>query len=53
MQRWAHLVHKLGKDSLGDLQFKLDQFGNEGWELVAVVSDEEQGVVLYFKRPKS
>jgi len=52
MQNWQYLIFKMGSDSLGDIQLRLEQLGNEGWDLVAVVTDKEHGVVMYFKRPK-
>jgi hypothetical protein len=53
MQNWQYLVFKMGSDSLGDIQLTLEQLGNEGCELAAVVTDKEHGIVMYFKRPKS
>ncbi len=53
MQRWAYLVFKMGEDSLAEIQFRLEQLGNEGWELVAIVTDKQHGALFYFKRPKN
>ena len=52
MQRWAYLVFMMGDDPLADIQLTIEKLGDEGWELVAVVSDVRDGLVLYFKRPK-
>lgn len=47
MQKWEYRV----EECLGDYQ--LDKLGEQGWELVAVTSnDSGSPLKFYFKRPK-
>jgi len=45
MQKWEYFTAPLISHALQEI---LNNYGDEGWELVAVVDD-----VAYFKRPKA
>jgi hypothetical protein len=51
-QTWEYRIQRLGPAPT--LQDVLNQFGAEGWELVAVESGrtQESPKIMYFKRPK-
>ncbi len=56
--RWAYTIYRSDED-LDSVQRKLDEIGQEGWELVNVnvqqfVDDDDQpyeGFTFFFKRP--
>ena len=48
MTRWQYLTAPL---MVHATQRILDNFGQDGWELVQVVSGPTGGLVAYFKRP--
>ncbi|HJP67004.1 MAG TPA: hypothetical protein VKA30_11960 [Actinomycetota bacterium] len=54
MQRWEYFVAPLLPHNPGDI---LNNFGEDGWELVSVISQETPvggtSLVAYLKRPKS
>jgi hypothetical protein len=49
MQKWEYLMHMLEDHDLGNMQFFLDQKGDEGWELVYLNLDLSSSI---FKRLK-
>lgn len=49
MTKWEYFTAPLLEHSLQEI---LNNFGDEGWELVAVVAFSPQQQVGYFKRPK-
>jgi len=50
MIRWEYLTAPLLKHNTKAI---LDNFGQDGWELVALGSGmDQESVVAYFKRPK-
>ena len=48
MQRWEYATVPLIEHATQEI---LNQWGEDGWELVSVGS-QPQGLVAYFKRPK-
>ncbi|MDR0432650.1 MAG: DUF4177 domain-containing protein [Bifidobacteriaceae bacterium] len=51
MTQWEYLTAPLLTHNTKSL---LDNFGTEGWELVAVVPGRDgSGLIAYFKRPKA
>lgn len=49
MRRWEYLTTPL---IIHNTQAILNNWGDEGWELVQVVTGPEGGLVAYFKREK-
>lgn len=49
MRRWEYLTTPL---IVHNTQVILNNWGDEGWELVQVVTGPEGGLVAYFKREK-
>jgi hypothetical protein len=49
MQKWEYLTAPLIDHALQEI---LNNFGDEGWELVTVMTNAQSGLVAYFKRPK-
>lgn len=50
MQRWEYATVPLISHALQEI---LNQWGEEGWELVQVVESAQTGTVAYLKRPKA
>ena len=50
MQRWEYFTAPLLDHALQEI---LNNFGDDGWELVAVVAFSPQQQVGYFKRPRT
>lgn len=50
MQKWEYFTAPLLDHALQEI---LNNFGEDGWELVAVVATNPASPVAYFKRPKS
>ena len=51
MQKWEYLTAPL---LVHNTKMILDNFGEEGWELVAIVpGPNPENLVAYFKRPKA
>lgn len=50
--KWEYCILRFGSLSIdGNLNIRLNTFGNDGWELVSVThSDRLQGGDLFFKR---
>jgi hypothetical protein len=49
MQKWEYKAEV----SETPLENKLNEIGNQGWELVSAFYDTQYGYVYYFKRPKA
>lgn len=49
MQKWEYKAEV----SETPLETKLNEIGNQGWELVSAFYDSQYGYVYYFKRPKT
>ncbi len=51
---WGIFVNNEGQtgERIGDLTGRLNDFGEEGWELVNV-APSPNGMALFFKRPKN
>ncbi|GAA3231485.1 hypothetical protein ACFO1B_20115 [Dactylosporangium siamense] len=51
MQKWEYLTAPL---LVHNTKLILDNFGDDGWELVAIVPGlNPENLVAYFKRPKA
>lgn len=50
MQKWEYASVPLISHSLQDI---LNQWGEEGWELVQVIESSQLGIVGFLKRPKN
>jgi hypothetical protein len=50
MQKWEYATVPLISHALQEI---LNQWGEEGWELVQVVESTATGTTAYLKRPKS
>jgi hypothetical protein len=48
MQKWEYLTTPL---MIHYTTAILNNFGNQGWELVQIMTGPEGGLVAYFKRP--
>jgi len=48
MQKWEYLSTPL---MIHNTTAILNNFGNQGWELVQIMQGPEGGLVAYFKRP--
>ena len=48
MQKWEYLTTPL---MIHNTTAILNNFGNQGWELVQIMQGPEGGLVAYFKRP--
>ncbi|MDQ3878460.1 MAG: DUF4177 domain-containing protein [Actinomycetota bacterium] len=48
-QKWEYATVPLVSHALQEI---LNQWGEEGWELVQVVESQATGTVAYLKRPK-
>ena len=51
MQRWQHAWISLDPNDREDL-YKLEQMGDEGWEMVSVIAWSSNILMIFFKRPK-
>ncbi len=51
MPRWQHAWISINPSERGD-QEKLEQMGNDGWELVSVLPWGTNVFLMFFKRPK-
>ena len=49
MQKWEYATVPLIAHALQEI---LNQWGEEGWELVQVLESPQTGTTAYFKRPK-
>lgn len=49
MQKWEYATVPLISHALQEI---LNQWGEEGWELVQVVESQSTGTTAYFKRTK-
>jgi hypothetical protein len=50
--RWENYV-LVGNSSLGDIQGRTNNLGDEGWEVTSVVREQEtQRYIVFLKRPK-
>jgi hypothetical protein len=49
LQKWEYTTVPLISHSLQEI---LNQWGEEGWELVQVVESQSTGTVAFLKRPK-
>lgn len=49
MQKWEYATVPLISHALQEI---LNQWGEEGWELVQVVESQATGTTAYLKRPK-
>ena len=49
MQKWEYATVPLISHALQEI---LNQWGEEGWELVQIVESDATGTVGYLKRPK-
>jgi hypothetical protein len=49
MQKWEYLTAPV---IIHNTKAILDNFGEDGWELVQIVEGPGGGLVAYFKRPK-
>jgi hypothetical protein len=50
VQKWEYATVPLISHALQEI---LNQWGEEGWELVQVVESQSLGMTAYLKRPKS
>lgn len=50
MQKWEYATVPLISHALQEI---LNQWGEEGWELVQVVESQATGTTAYLKRPKN
>ena len=50
MQKWEYATVPLISHALQEI---LNQWGEEGWELVQVVESQATGTTAYLKRPKT
>ena len=48
MQKWEYASVPLISHALQEI---LNQWGEEGWELVQIMESQQLGMVAYFKRP--
>lgn len=48
MQKWEYASVPLISHALQEI---LNQWGEEGWELVQIMESQELGMVAFFKRP--
>ena len=51
MQQWQHAWISMDPNDREDL-YKLEQMGNEGWEMVSVIAWSSNILMVFFKRPK-
>lgn len=51
MQQWEYKI--LNSRSINNIEDEINKLGNQGWELVNVVSIGGSGVDYNFKRPKN
>jgi len=49
VQKWEYASVPLISHALQEI---LNQWGEEGWELVQIMESQELGMVAYFKRPR-
>lgn len=50
MTKWEYLVAPI---PLHNEKMALDNFGNDGFELVAIQQNQQGGLVAFMKRPKA
>ena len=50
MQAWEYFVAPLLEHNPGEI---LNTFGEDGWELVAIHTNAQGGLVAFLKRPKA
>ncbi len=48
MNKWEYRIFETKTDDLDLLEIKLNQIGDENWELISTIDD---GDILIFKRP--
>ena len=51
MQQWQHAWISMDPNDREDL-YKLEQMGNEGWEMVSVIAWSSNILMVFFKRHK-
>ena len=51
MPRWQHAWISVNPNERADIE-KLEQMGNDGWELVSVIPWGANIFLMFFKRPK-
>lgn len=52
MTQWQHAWISVNPNERDDIS-KLEQMGNEGWELVSVIPWGQTIFLMFFKRPKT